>query len=311
MRHECNELQCAADRQLSRLQWGEAQRRAVRNQLKKEEKPMKKKLSLSFALVMAAMLLAVGALAATGLMRTPEADAVTQARQALMDKYGLTVETLGIFHEDYVETDGGWQVTFRPTMDFDENMDEDIIGVYTVAKAADGLTASWSFDSVDPATYADGSLTAAVWGQEQLRKALHEGKDELRQLGQQSRGEAEANQLSAAEQAEAVDGASVWMTGTVEVSPEEGDMPMAQAKEIMRAAVQAELALTDEQAAQLGAAEDYDEAGVQMVQSADGLRMWEFQVDFDLDGTHYSGGVFIDAQTGEVVRVAYTVLGNG
>ena len=48
-----------------------------------------------------------------------------------------------------------------------------------------------------------------------------------------------------------------------------------------------------------------------MVQSADGLRMWEFQVDFDLDGTHYSGGVFIDAQTGEVVRVAYTVLGNG
>ena len=88
-------------------------------------------------------------------------------------------------------------------------------------------------------------------------------------------------------------------------------MPLAEAKEIMRAAVQAELSLTDDQAALLDAAEDYDEAAVQLVRGADGTRMWEFQVELELDGTHYTGGVFINAKTGEVVRVAYSVLGNG
>lgn len=306
MKTERNDLQRAVDRQLSGLSWGEKQRRAVMNQLSEEEKPMKRKLSLSLALVLAAMMLTVGALAAATLLRSPEADAVTQARQAVMERYGLTVETLGVFYNTYERTDDGWRVTFHPATEISAVMNERLVGVYTVEKAADGLQASWSNDGVDPAAYADGSLSAPVWGQEQLRKYLHEGHEEALAIGHQN-----LAGTTPPPAPEAVVGASVWMEGTVEVAPQEGDMPMAEAKEIMRAAVQAELALTDDQAALLDAAEDYDEAAVQLICGADGTRMWEFEVEFDLDGTHYSGGVFINAKTGEVVRIAYSVLGNG
>lgn len=306
MRTEHNDLQKAVDRRLSQLSWGEKQRRSVMIQLQKEEKPMKRKLSMSFALVLAAMLLAVGALAATSLMRSPEADAVTQARQAVMERYGLTVETLGIFHATYESTADGWRVAFRPSMDINANMDEAVIGVYTVEKTADGLAVTWSHDDADPASYAGGNLTDPVWAQEQLRKVLHEGRAEISALAQQ-RSAATPQPVPEEE----VAGASVWMNGTIVTTPENGDMPMAEAKEIMRAAVQAELALTDAQAAQIGTPADYDEAAVQFVQDAGGVRMWEFQVDIDVDGSHYSCGVFINAQTGEVVRISYTVLGNG
>ena len=117
---------------------------------------MKKRMSAGLILAVALTLAAVSALAVYALTRSPEAEAKYQARQAVMDAYGLTAETMGLFHAEHEETDDGWRVTFRALA----NIDPGRAGVYTVEKTADGRTAAWSHDGLDPALWRGEDLTA-------------------------------------------------------------------------------------------------------------------------------------------------------
>ena len=94
------------DRELSGLRWQPRNRNAVLARTKGEPK-MKKRLSAGLILAVVLTLAAVSALAVYALTRSPEAEAIYQARQAVMDAYGLTAETMGLFHAEHEETDGG------------------------------------------------------------------------------------------------------------------------------------------------------------------------------------------------------------
>ncbi len=291
------------DRELSGLRWQPRNRNEVLARLKGEPK-MKKRLSAGLILAVVLMLAAVSALAVYALTRSPEAEAIYQARQAVMNAYGLTAETMGMFHAEYQETDGGWRVSFRALV----NIDPERAGVYMVEKAQDGMTVSWSHDGLDPALWRGGDLTAPAYGQEQLLYALNEGWEEALALARESAASGPVQTPSASAQVN--EDASVWMD-VREVEPGPEDMSLAQAKEIMRTAAREELGLTEAGAAAVGTAEDFDEAGARLVEDNAGRRMWEFAVEVDVGDTHISGGVFVDANTGEIVLFDYASGGNG
>ena len=291
------------DRELSGLRWQPQDRNAVLARTKGEPK-MKKRLSAGLILAVVLTLAAVSALAVYALTRSPEAEAIYQARQAVMNAYGLTAETMGLFHAEHEETDGGWRVTFRALA----NIDPQRAGVYTVEKTADGMTAAWSHDGLDPALWRGGDLTAPAYGQEQLLCALNEGKEEALELARENATPTPAQTPPVP--APVNDDASVWMD-VREVEPGPEDMSLAQAKEIMRSAAQEELGLTGAEAAAVGTAEDFDEVGARLVEDNAGRRMWEFAVEVDVGDTHISGGVFVDANTGEIVLFDYASGGNG
>lgn len=291
------------DRELSGLRWQPRNRSAVLARTKGEPK-MKKRMSAGLILAVALTLAAVSALAVYALTRSPEAEAKYQARQAVMDAYGLTAETMGLFHAEHEETDDGWRVTFRALA----NIDPGRAGVYTVEKTADGRTAAWSHDGLDPALWRGEDLTAPAYGQEQLLYALNEGQEEALALARESA--AFGPMQTPPAPAPVNEDASVWMD-VREVEPGPEDMSLAEAKEIMRAAAQEELGLSGAGAAAVGAAEDFDEVGARLVEDNAGRRMWEFAVEVDLGDTHISGGAFVDARTGEIVLFDYESGGNG
>lgn len=291
------------DRELSGLRWQPRNRNAVLARTKGEPK-MKKRLSAGLILAVVLTLAAVSALAVYALTRSPEAEAIYQARQAVMDAYGLTAETMGLFHAEHEETDGGWRVTFRALT----NVDPERAGVYTVEKTADGMTAAWNHDGLDPALWRGGDLTAPAYGQEQLLYALNEGQEEALALARENAASGPVQTPSVS--APVNENASVWMD-VREVEPGPGEISLAEAKEIMRAAAREELGLTGAEAAAVGTAEDFDEAGARLVEDNAGRRMWEFAVEVDVGDTHISGGAFVDAYTGEIVLFDYASGGNG
>lgn len=142
-----------------------------------EERPMKRKIS-SRAIWIAALLIVL--LAATalaiGLTRTAEADAVVQARQALMDDYGLTNETIGCFNYRIDQDGGSWTITFDAAAWHLEQL-----GTYTVTLAnGQSPQTSWTHDDVDPALWqGSDDLSAPAWGQEQILRRLKAQGEEL------------------------------------------------------------------------------------------------------------------------------------
>lgn len=174
-----NDLRERADRALSPLQWDERHTLRVLNVLhEKGAKPiMKKKLSIALVMMLILSLLTVGALAVAALNWSPQASAVNQARQALMDKYGLTQETIALFHNTYEKTEDGWKVIFRSG-----GVHESLAGEYTVTITDHDATAAWSYDYLDKALWENGSLDAPVWGQPQLHSYLHDDTEEAKEI---------------------------------------------------------------------------------------------------------------------------------
>ncbi|MDD3409232.1 MAG: hypothetical protein PHY12_00325 [Eubacteriales bacterium] len=127
---------------------------------------MKRKMSLGFVLAMVLVLLAAVALA-WGLSYSPEVSATLAARNAVMEKYGLTQEAMDMLGTRTEETAQGTVVRF--VLSGEMSKEEERVGTYTVTVAKDGSAAAeWSHDDVDPAVYADGSLEDEVWGGKQI-----------------------------------------------------------------------------------------------------------------------------------------------
>lgn len=133
-----------------------------------EEKIVKRKIPM--AMIIAAIL--VVALAATalaiGLRRSAEADAIVNARKALMDDYGLTSETIGCFNYQVSQDGDTWEITFTGAA-----WELSRLGSYTVILAPGEIPQTkWSHDDVDPTLWQEGNLDAPVWGQKQILKRL-------------------------------------------------------------------------------------------------------------------------------------------
>ena len=304
-----SDFRTLVDQELDSLCWRPRNRSAVLSQTKGGGK-VRRKLTVCLVTALLLLLTAVSVLAAYHLLRAPEAEAIHQARQAVMDAYGLTPETLGLFYVQYETADDGWCVTLRPG----GLIDSDRAGSYAVSLAQNKLTTDWTHDGWDASAWADDDLTAPAYGQAQLLYALHDGKDEALLLAQSSEIPQPAmtppsDSLAAAGSLPS-DEASVFMD-VRETTPDADDISLPEAKAAMRCAVQEEFGLSDEQTRHIGTQEDYDEVAVRFVTDPAGRRMWEFFVELNLDGTACSIGIYVNAANGEIVLLDYVTGGNG
>lgn len=135
---------------------------------KKEVQPVKRK-SFAAIVIAAVLILAIACTAlAVSLNLSAQYTAIQQARTVVMEKYGFTQETLGLFYE---ETDaakgGGWTIYFRPIKYADQ------LGTYTVELPESGTpTVRWSYDGIETEAVASGRLDSTIWGHKQIQQVL-------------------------------------------------------------------------------------------------------------------------------------------
>ncbi len=142
----------------------------VQNALLTEENTMKlNKKRYAVVLIAAMMILALACTAvAVSLSQSARHNAVKEARAAMLEKYGITGESLVMFEETVTQKGGEWTVTYTAM-----KYNPDKVGEYTVTIADDKETAiAWTHDGVDLAALADEGTDAPVWGQAQLLQAV-------------------------------------------------------------------------------------------------------------------------------------------
>ena len=156
-----NEFQELVDQNLSGLVWDEQKRFKVLQAVSEEEKPMKKKVSMTFILAAAIICLSVTALAA-GLIFSNRISVKQTAEKAVFDKYGVTDTMLASFFSSKVEekSDKEATVVFSGTYE--------VLGDYTVDIRDGKADASWSFEGRDTS----GMFDAEAWGLEQLQEMV-------------------------------------------------------------------------------------------------------------------------------------------
>lgn len=324
MRIERNEFQRLVDHQMGNIEWDWKKSRAVLHKLR-QGKPAPRRhvirYALSFAMLAAAIVLI--AFSITHREATPDvvvatqpveqtiyppiqepdsrAEAVHLARQAVMDKYGLTLQTLGVFRDDCQLTDTGWVVRFFTT----GLINRRLAGEYTVEKSNGFISTSWTHDGVDVSVYADGSLNRVAWGHQQILYARTEGHAEAMSINQV---------LNAAEGTEIdydyFEGTELWGDVLNDTAAAEGDIPVDAALDMVFDALSHHFALNPEELSFTMSDPLLPEHG-SLRQSASGIRVWVFHPTLTMDGVNYYTAVFINAQTGELERLEYTTLGFG
>lgn len=304
-----NDFQQLVDRRLSGLQWDEQRARRVLSALEPEGGSIMKKkltLSLSFALILIAM--ASIAFAAMTLMYSPSASALKQAREALIEQYGLTHTTLGMFlnglsvneDETIVTFEGDWMASYGGNA-----------GDYTVILRDGDISVSWTHDDVDPALWASGNLDAPVWGQPQLERFLREktigGTIPNPYLDHDSDVTYEFA-TNTPEPAPAVTPDMSLVSITIaEVTPAPGDLTKDEALAIARAALMENFDLTETQMA-----DDVDIFFCQLKQVGSyEPRFWSINAWCQMDGFDWNMYVEIDASTGEIISIGLQTGGNG
>lgn len=156
-------LRACINENLSGLTVSQGLRSELMNEINGGKK-VKRKLKASFVLAVVLVLLAAVALA-WGLSYSPKVSAELAARNAVMQKYGFTRETMDMFGAS-VGDDGA---TVRLWLLGEIEDAEKRAGEYTVVLSADGTaTATWSHDDADPSAYADGALDSEAWGAKQI-----------------------------------------------------------------------------------------------------------------------------------------------
>ncbi len=300
----------AMDRHFAALAWDDRRSRNVLRQVRGETK-VKKKMSFSLVMAMTMIMLAGIALAAVTLSRSPEADAVTRARKALEDKYGLTPAAMGVFYPSETKEEGGsWTVSF-----IGNGMPQGLVGNYTVVikKGADPV-ASWSFDDADKALLDSGSLASPAWGVKQIQKALVdiEAKDEAIDKHRKAnpdlfKYENEMPLPIPLDNRETKEGeyfyrGEYWQAGT----PGPEDMSQEKAIEIAKAAVMEEFKLSQ---ADMDRAELTD--AFFRAATPERVALWSLHYYVVVDEVELGLGVMIDAKTGDIFSIGLTTGGNG
>lgn len=323
MRTERNEFQQLVDHQMGNIEWDWKKSRAVLRRLHQQETAPRRPM-LRYAVTLAMAAIAIAVLAISILQRQPapdmvvatqppqaiepittqrdsRAEAVHLARQAVMEKYGFTLRTLGVFRDDCHLTDTGWVVRFFTT----GLINRRLAGEYTVEKNNGFITASWSHDDVDPSVYADGSLNRVAWGHQQILYARTEGHAEALSINQE---------LNAAEGTsidyDYFEGQELWGDPLRDAEPANEAVSVEQALELALAALSDQFGI--DATALLASTGDplLPEHG-SLRQSDSGIRVWVFHPTLTIEGVNYYVAVSINALTGEVERVEYTTLGFG
>ena len=101
--------------------------------------------------------------AAADALFTEACRATILARNAIMDKYGLTQSLCAYFEESVAASDDGYTVIFCAA---NEDLDY-VLGRYTVSVSGDTALASWSWDGTEN-PYAAHGLASSAWGKDQL-----------------------------------------------------------------------------------------------------------------------------------------------
>lgn len=136
----------------------------VANALQSEvnELAFRKKRTL-VTLLAAIILIALACTALAITLSRTQYDAAKAARTAVMEQYGLTMDTIILFEEEKSEENGVWTVAFRPW-----KYNPEAIGVYTVTvEEGKAPVAVWTHDGADVTSE---DLTAEVWGPSQLEQ---------------------------------------------------------------------------------------------------------------------------------------------
>ena len=242
----------------------------------------------------------------------------SQARQLLMAQYGLTRETLGLFASEVTEEADERVVTFTPTM-----WDDELTGVYTVRFQNDKTTASWTYDDTNPALWQEGDFSAPIWGSAQLEAYLAEGPNhEASGSYVQSHIRDTDHLLETRESIPDPDTdiESGFWDGERWVPQRwdgqrwiydddwaEGDLTYAQAEEIARAALAETFELTESAAAEI----DFFNAILYPNPMEDERRTWTIHGFLYENGVDLNMYAYIDAQSGEVLRIGLETGGNG
>ena len=131
---------------------------------------MKRKAMVIIAACFALIVLAQAAFA-TEVAYSKQYKAVKAAREAVIEKYGLTHATLGMFDEN-VHSGGPDETTFIFTP-FPPFLDPMAVGVYQAVIQKNKVAAvTWTHDGADLGDLSKGHLDMPVWGQAQLQNAL-------------------------------------------------------------------------------------------------------------------------------------------
>ncbi|MGI6695006.1 MAG: hypothetical protein ACOX6O_02045 [Christensenellales bacterium] len=255
---------------------------------------VKKKLTLSLVMAIAFILLAVTAFAAIVLSRSPQADALTRARKALVEKYGLTHATLGNFNAFDKQEGDKWTVTFISGF-----LHPSLVGEYKVILDKDSAQASWSFDHVDKASWEKSGLEAPVWGQPQLAEALSNpaAAEAINMKRYQEDPTLSNPNMPGPEVLEGQGEDAAYWNGEIvrEGIPGKDDLTRDQALEIACQAFAEDFGLTR---AELEAGSVNHE---NFHTRENGGTLWGFGIVIEKDGMLMDCGIMLDGKTGEVL----------
>lgn len=90
------------------------------------------------------------------------------ANSALIDRYGLTRATLGLFQQELSRCGETAIVTYASS----GSIPDSLAGQYFVIITGDSVQPLWTHDAVDPALWQSGELTSPAWGVKQLTAYL-------------------------------------------------------------------------------------------------------------------------------------------
>ena len=125
--------------------------------------PMKKLLLLLLALVLAAP-----ATMAAEITLSPDVLALQRANRVLMDKYGHTHETLGLFHVSLQCYGEQHLITYRSN----GSIPDTLTGEYLAIVLDEDIHVIWTHDNADAALWQSGDLNSPAWGVKQLTAYL-------------------------------------------------------------------------------------------------------------------------------------------
>lgn len=244
---------------------------------------MKKLLTLLLALMLPCMALADAPRYA------PALQAEKLAIHAMYEKYGFTLETIGVFTVLSTEKDGSYTLHFQPTY-----LPASRVGEYTAVVKGDAVTLSWTHDGTAE-DYMTGNPACPVWGPKQIAAylAVDSGERHLwivPYLANDSDWFPEPN-------------TSVWLELELSKVPDKaGDLPVKEARAIADAALMDVYGMTAEAVAAL---DHFIHA--ETVASKDGRRF----IDLTFSNADLGFHILINAGTGDVFHIVCWSGGNG
>lgn len=295
----------AIDHTLTGLEGNPFLYQRVAAQVEKGEKKVKSNLTKCIVIALiVVMCMSTVAVAAMVLNYSPSVSALKRAREAVMEKYGLTQTTLGLFNYEMSMTEDAYIIEFRSDVLNEER--QEVAGCYTVIVPENGeISVTWSHDDVDPALWQSGDMNASVWGQPQLETFLRDrtnaGTVEYHVIVNEGMtGHATPTPMPVMDEMELVE------VRVETIAPAEGDLQENEVRELASAAFADTYDLTEAELAQV------DIFRCELTQiSGYSTRLWHVNAYLYRDGYDWNLYAVIDAETGEIVDIGMQTGGNG